>query len=77
MMGVKASDAPASTLTYFRASRVKIEAKLIVEIDGGQHDARQSADEGRTTKLEAAGYRVLNNIEGVIESIAQALAKPK
>jgi crossover junction endodeoxyribonuclease RuvC len=34
-------------------------ARLIVEIDGGYHAQRRSADESRDRKLVRAGYRVL------------------
>src|SRR5215468_8429916 len=34
-------------------------ARLIVEIDGGQHDPSSEAEERRTRFLEAEGYRVL------------------
>ena len=58
-----------------------LEAKLIVEIDGGQHSVRLEADQLRTEKLERFGYRivrfwnhdVLNNIEGVLEAVIQEL----
>jgi very-short-patch-repair endonuclease len=55
------------------------EAHLVIEVDGGQH---ASADETkRTSTLEAMGYLVLRfwnnevheNIEGVLESILNAL----
>ena len=55
------------------------EAKLIVEVDGGQHN--QEVDASRTTWLEADGYRVLRfwnnevleNPEGVLQRIVVAL----
>jgi very-short-patch-repair endonuclease len=56
------------------------QAKLVVELDGGQHG--DSASDGlRTHALEAAGYRtlrfwnndVLANTEGVLEEIARTL----
>ena len=34
-------------------------ARLIVEIDGGQHDRSSEAEASRTRFLEAQGYRVL------------------
>src|SRR5688500_6029635 len=48
------------------------EAKLIVELDGGQHDARASLDRVRSDYIETEGYRVirfwnneiLENVEG-------------
>jgi very-short-patch-repair endonuclease len=57
-------------------------AKLVIEIDGGQHAERAAADAERTRFLEAEGYRVvrfwnnevLTNIDGVLEAIASALA---
>jgi very-short-patch-repair endonuclease len=33
--------------------------KLIVEVDGGQHDERAVYDEARTRYLEAQGWRVI------------------
>ena len=55
--------------------------RLIVEIDGGQHVERQEADAVRTAWLEQRGYRVirfwnhhvLDDIEGVLETILAAL----
>ena len=57
------------------------ECRLLVEVDGGHHDARQSQDASRTRYLEAKGYRVLRfwnnevleNIEGVLTVILQTL----
>ncbi|HEY1721633.1 MAG TPA: endonuclease domain-containing protein [Magnetospirillaceae bacterium] len=56
------------------------EARLIVELDGGQH-ADNARDEVRTTWLKAHGYRVvrfwnndvLGNVEGVLEVLHVAL----
>lgn len=56
--------------------------KLIVELDGGQHALNADADAKRTKFLESRGYRVirfwnndvLENIEGVVDAIARALA---
>ena len=56
-----------------------IERRLVVEVDGGQHNA--AADRARTRNLEKMGYRVirfwnndvLGNVEGVSEVIANAL----
>jgi very-short-patch-repair endonuclease len=58
-------------------------ARLVVEIDGGQHGWRTDEDEIRTRRIEAEGYRVIrfwNNdvneqIEGVLIQIGQALAE--
>jgi len=58
-----------------------LEAKLVVELDGGQHVVAASYDENRTRFIEAQGYRVLrfwNNevltqTDAVRERILQAL----
>lgn len=58
------------------------ECSLIVELDGGQHNAGKDAE--RTAFLEGKGYRVLRfwnndvlgNIEGVIEVIKANLHRP-
>ena len=58
-----------------------VEAKLIVELDGGQHVEAAGYDENRTRFIEAQGYRVLrfwNNevptqTDAVRERILQAL----
>ncbi|MFM2410285.1 MAG: hypothetical protein RL481_1113 [Pseudomonadota bacterium] len=57
------------------------EARLIVELDGGQHGEQLEQDEARTRALEAAGYTVirfwnndvLTNTDGVLEAIRLAL----
>ena len=57
------------------------EARLIVEIDGGQHDQNGERDRDRTTALEAMGYLVLrfwnndvlHNTEGVLETILSTI----
>ena len=56
-------------------------AKLVVELDGGQHADKLVADEWRTRALECAGYRVIRfwnnevtgNLDGVLERISEAL----
>lgn len=60
-----------------------IEAKLIIELDGGQHNKYNiiQKDEMRTKFLKGQGYKILrfwnneidNNIEGVIEKIQEYL----
>ena len=62
---------------------VSLEARLVVEIDGGQHDrdADRRADVQRTQYLEGRGYRivrfwnneVLTDIDAVIARIADFL----
>jgi very-short-patch-repair endonuclease len=70
----------------FVADFVCLEARLIVEVDGGQHGERESYDRRREAWLSEQGYRVLrfwNNdvlceTESVLEVIRDALldAKP-
>jgi adenine-specific DNA-methyltransferase len=56
------------------------EAKLIIEVDGGQH-VDSASDQERTRWLEAQGYRVIRfwnkdvlaNTEGVLLRILEAL----
>ena len=60
-----------------------MEAMLIVEIDGGQHDRQAEADARRTSELERQGYRVvrfwnneiLGNLEGVLATLLDELEK--
>jgi very-short-patch-repair endonuclease len=57
------------------------DARLIIEVDGGQHAEMLDADARRTAFLEAEGYRVLRfwnndvlgNIDGVLEVIQRAI----
>jgi very-short-patch-repair endonuclease len=56
------------------------DARLVVEVDGGQHAERLAYDERRTACLERSGLRVLRfwnsavltNREGVCDSILEA-----
>ena len=58
-------------------------ARLIIELDGGQHSERTSEDAERTKALEAMGYLVLRfwnndvlrNTDGVVENILDTLNK--
>jgi very-short-patch-repair endonuclease len=67
----------------FIADFVCQEGRLIVEDDGGQH-ADNDGDVQRTVFFESKGYRVLRfwnsdilqNLEGIAESILAALATP-
>ncbi len=61
---------------------VCFDARLIVELDGGQHaEARQAYDVDRTAWLESEGFRVLRfwnndvltNTSGVLEEVVRAL----
>jgi very-short-patch-repair endonuclease len=57
------------------------DAKVVIEIDGGQHGERAEQDANRTTVLEAMGYivvrfwnhDVIQNPEGVLEEIMGTL----
>jgi len=59
------------------------EARLIVEIDGGQHDRSPPREAERSEFLENEGYRllrfwnneVLANLDGVHETIADELSR--
>jgi adenine-specific DNA-methyltransferase len=61
-----------------------LKAQLVVEVDGGQHDAQAAQDEHRTRWLNGQGYRVirfwnnevLQNIDGVLQEISRVLALP-
>ena len=62
---------------------VSLERKLVIEIDGGQHNEEEAKrrDEERTAWLERKGYRilrfwdneVLRNMDGVLEKIRVVL----
>lgn len=55
--------------------------RLVIELDGGQHEWQKEEDLSRARQIEAAGYRilrfwnndVLENIEGVLYEIQRAL----
>src|SRR5271156_2991998 len=56
-------------------------AKLVIELDGGQHALQTSADEGRSLEIARRGCRVvrfwngdvMENIGGVLETIRREL----
>jgi very-short-patch-repair endonuclease len=58
-------------------------AKVVIEVDGGQHASDGAYDEARTRFIEAQGFRVLRfwnsdvlgNVDGVIQLIAASLAE--
>ena len=60
-----------------------IDAKLAIEVDGGQHNILQTQDNVRTLWLEAQGWKVLRfwnnevlqNTEAVIEKIDEYCKK--
>ncbi|MEM1133834.1 MAG: DUF559 domain-containing protein [Pseudomonadota bacterium] len=61
---------------------VSLEARLVIEADGGQHENEKAKDKVRTEMLEQQGFRVirfwnndiLDNIEGVVEEVKSVLA---
>ncbi|HKJ77710.1 MAG TPA: endonuclease domain-containing protein [Gammaproteobacteria bacterium] len=63
---------------------VCLEARLVVEADGGQHAEQAAGDAERTANLEARGYRVLRfwnheilgDTAAVAERIRQELIDP-
>src|SRR3990172_1354563 len=62
---------------------VCLEKKIVVEVDGGQHQERIREDGVRTKMLERAGFRVLRfwnhevlqEVEAVAEQILQAVSR--
>jgi very-short-patch-repair endonuclease len=58
-------------------------AKLVIELDGGQHAAQSEADDLRTVVLARNGYRVIRfwngdvmrNLPGVLHVITSAIAQ--
>ncbi|WP_430980894.1 endonuclease domain-containing protein [Stakelama marina] len=58
-------------------------AKLVIEVDGGQHASQTEQDRDRSRFLEAEGYRVIrfwNNdvierVEGVVTEIERVLVE--
>jgi very-short-patch-repair endonuclease len=64
---------------------VCLEEKLVVEVDGGQHQNRLTEDSIRSKALEQAGFRVLRfwnhevllELEAVAEKILQAVSRKK
>ena len=65
---------------YF-ADFVCMDARLVIELDGGQHSEQVEYDEARTKVLEACGYRVLRfwnsqvltSSDGVVQTILHEL----
>jgi very-short-patch-repair endonuclease len=62
---------------------VCLEKKIVVEVDGGQHQETATEDGARTKLLERAGFRVLRfwnhevlqKVEAVAEQILQAASQ--
>jgi very-short-patch-repair endonuclease len=72
-------------IKHYIADFVCHAAKLVIELDGGQHfsDHAEQADAARSSAIEANGFRVLRfsnhdvmtNRAGVLETIAAAVAE--
>ncbi len=70
------------TIEGYIADFACIGARLVVELDGGQHTETVRADAERTAKIEAAGYIVLRfwnddviaNVDTVLDEIDRAVA---
>lgn len=60
------------------------QAKLSIELDGGQHAEMQTYDTNRTAFIESKGFHVLRfwntdifeNLEGILMTIAQSIQHP-
>ncbi|NMM37203.1 MAG: endonuclease domain-containing protein [Glaciimonas sp.] len=56
---------------------VCLEHRLVVEVDGSQHEEQKEQDEKRTGKLHVAGFHVLrfwnNEVLNETESVVQAI----
>ena len=60
-----------------------LKARLILEVDGGQHATQQEHDHTRTSEIERDGFRVLRfsnrevlyETEAVVEAIRNALCR--
>ncbi len=58
-----------------------MKSRLIIELDGGQHSARQDHDQRRTAALENLGFQVIRfwnsdmieNMDGVLQEIHSRL----
>ena len=64
-------------LGHYVADFVCLEQRLVIEVDGGQHQQQSGYDAKRTAELEAAGYHVLrfwdNDVLSRSESVMQAI----
>lgn len=70
------------TMEGFVADFACVEARLVIEVDGGQHAEKSEADRLRSDTIEAAGCLVirfwnndvLRDIDAVMDEIDQTLA---
>lgn len=71
-------------LLGFVADFASVEATLVIEVDGGQHDRERARDERRERAMSGLGYRtlrfwnndVLENLDGVVAIIQDAVPSP-
>jgi very-short-patch-repair endonuclease len=71
-------------ISGYVADFVCLDAKLIIEVDGGQHNERQEQDAHRTAVLAKSGFRVLRfwdndvlkELERVLEEILRSVEAP-
>ena len=71
-------------LCGYIADFVYIEAELVIEADGGQHDATRDYDRERSAQFAAEGFRTLRfwnndtleNVDGVLATIRDSLPSP-
>ncbi|WP_439484589.1 endonuclease domain-containing protein [Blastomonas fulva] len=69
----------------YYADFLSFRAKLVIEVDGGQHDLQTEYDAARTRFIEAQGYRVIRlwnsdvlpDPEGVVNEISLCLEAGK
>lgn len=69
----------------YYADFLSFRAKLVIEVDGGQHDLQSEYDAVRTRFIEAQGYRVIRfwnsdvlpDPEGVVNEISLCLEAGK
>ncbi|MGH8750253.1 MAG: endonuclease domain-containing protein [Burkholderiales bacterium] len=72
-------------LGQFVVDFICLEAKLVIEVDGGQHAESIRRDERRTAFLEKRGFgvlrfwnnEVLGNIDGVLATIMRVIEKQR
>ena len=70
-------------LAGFIADFACVEARLVIEVDGGQHGKAQEKDRRRAAAMCKAGYRTLrfwnndvfDNLDGVLKVIQEAIEK--
>jgi very-short-patch-repair endonuclease len=58
---------------------ISVEHRVVIEVDGGQHQVRQESDAKRTAYLEGCGYRVLrfwnNDVLSNVDEVAELIRR--